>query len=304
MDTHSASFVERAAAATEHALSCGALRSVQTRIETIEQAGIRFLVHVLQSRDEKAAASLAAASPVKDFNPFLPYDPDLFVAEISSTHLCLLNKYNVLPNHLLIVTRQFVDQETLLDQADFAALWFGLAHFAEAQVDGFAFYNGGQSAGASQRHKHLQLTPLPFHGDGPPTPVDAVLAVLAGRPGIATAPQLPYLHAVVQLDFTWSEPLQWGAHQLWERYHALLGAVGLPASHSAGASQPAPYNLLVTRRWMMIAPRTQASFRSIPVNALGFAGSLLAKNEHQLHVLRELGPLTVLAQVGVAQEQR
>lgn len=298
MNEHWGSFTERAAAATEHALRCGALRSVQTRTETIEQAGIRFLVHVLQSRDEKASAS-----PVKGFNPFLPYDPDLFVADISSTHLCLLNKYNVLPNHLLIITRQFVDQESLLDHADFAALWFGLARFAEAQIDSFGFYNGGSSAGASQRHKHLQLTPLPFRADGPPTPVDAVLAGLAGRPGIVTAPQFPYLHAVVQLDFTWREPLQWGAHELWERYHALLEAVGLPASRGAGASQPGPYNLLVTRRWMMIVPRTQASFRSIPVNALGFAGSLLAKNEHQLRILRELGPLAVLAQVGVAQVQ-
>ncbi|NIO40609.1 MAG: phosphorylase, partial [Burkholderiales bacterium] len=38
-------------------------------------------------------------------NPFLPYGKDLFVSDISETHLALLNKFNVIDYHLLIVTR-------------------------------------------------------------------------------------------------------------------------------------------------------------------------------------------------------
>jgi len=36
----------------------------------------------------------------------------------------------------------------------------------------------------------------------------------------------------------------------------------------------APYNLLATRRWMLVVPRRQERYEKISVNALGFAGSL------------------------------
>ena len=70
----------------------------------------------------------------------------------------LLNKYNVVPHHLLIITRHFESQESALTQADFQALWTCLAEY-----DSLGFYNSGESAGASQPHKHLQTVPLPMH---------------------------------------------------------------------------------------------------------------------------------------------
>ena len=44
------------------------------------------------------------------FNPFLPYEQELFVANVSDRHVALLNKFNVVDHHLLIVTRQFETQ--------------------------------------------------------------------------------------------------------------------------------------------------------------------------------------------------
>ena len=48
---------------------------------------------------------------------------------------------------------------------------------------------------------------------------------------------------------------------------------------------------------MQIIPRAYEDYRGIPVNALGFAGSLLARNEADMKLLQQLGPLRVLAQV-------
>jgi sulfate adenylyltransferase (ADP) / ATP adenylyltransferase len=45
-------------------------------------------------------------------------------------------------------------------------------------------------------------------------------------------------------------------------------------------------------------PRSQESFADIPINALGFSGALLVRNTEQLAYLREIGPLTVLKEVG------
>ncbi len=47
-------------------------------------------------------------------NPFLPFDEDFFVTDISDTHVCLLNKFNVVDYHILIVARSFEGQESLL----------------------------------------------------------------------------------------------------------------------------------------------------------------------------------------------
>lgn len=63
--------------------------------------------------------------------------------------------------------------------------------------------------------------------------------------------------------------------------------------------QSGAYNLLATRNWMMIVPRSQEKFEGISINSLGFAGGLLVKNSEQLHALKSYNPLTVLKQVGV-----
>ena len=141
---------------TEYALQCGALLSIPTEFEFVEQDGVRFLVRILSNLNRKKAAKdkqeKQSATSGEEFNPFLPYEEDLFVADISDTHVCILNKFNVVDYHLLIITRGFEEQESLLTLEDFTAMWVCLADF-----DGLAFYNSSKTAGASQRHKHLQL---------------------------------------------------------------------------------------------------------------------------------------------------
>src|ERR1700741_289757 len=127
---------------TEHALRCGALQPIDTVQAVIESGAVRFVVRQVSSLTRKEQQRRQARKlqtekgPVA--NPFLPYEPDLFVAELSDTHLALLNKFNVIDHHLLIVTRDFQRQEALLDLADFEALMACMAEF-----DGIGFYNGG-----------------------------------------------------------------------------------------------------------------------------------------------------------------
>jgi len=128
---------------TTQAKHCGAIQSLSTVPEVIQQNGMTFHVRRIKAL---AMKSLPASSQ-KDSDPFLPYDPDLFVTEVSKTHVALLNKFNVVEPHLLIVTRAFESQETLLTQEDCEALRYGLS-----EIDGLGFYNAGKAAGASQRH--------------------------------------------------------------------------------------------------------------------------------------------------------
>ena len=79
-------------------------------------------------------------------------------------------------------------------------------------------------------------------------------------------------------------------------YDQLLDAVGL---ENNGPKQSGAYNLLITREWMLVVPRSRDSFKSISINSLGFAGALLVKNEKQRQTLLKYKPMNILKKVSV-----
>ena len=241
------------------ARTSGALAPIRTQETLVEDAGVRFSVRQVTRLRAKPRADRRATRVT---NPFLPPDPRLLVAELGPHYRCVLNKYPVLADHLLLVTRRFAPQDAILGPTDFEAL-FQCLH----SVDGLGFYNGGTVAGASQPHRHLQLVPLPL--GFPPVPIRA-------------APRLPFQHAAGAPGET--------ASQAHATYLDLLAACAL---HPA---QPAPYNLLVTRDWMMVVPRSRECFQGISINALGFAGLLLARDAAEAAVLAA-GPMRALQAV-------
>lgn len=265
------------------------MQPIRTEQRVIEDGLVRFIVRKVSSLERKQRAG----APGGTADPFLPHEPDLFVAEVSDTHLALLNKFNVLDRHLLLVTRAFAEQERLPDAHDFEALAACMADF-----DSLAFYNGGALAGASQAHKHFQLVPLPLAPGGPAVPMEALFAAVSGKDGVVHVPGLAFSHA-----FAWMAWQEAGsANALGARLLALcdqmLAATGC-GGRTAGGYQSAPYNLLLTRRWMLLVPRSREHFDSISVNALGFAGSLFVRNETQMNLVAKAGPMTLLKAVAV-----
>lgn len=258
------------------ALASGALQPIASGSELLEADGVRFGVRTL----EGAAALDRAAAAQRGGDPFRDPDPRLRVVEVSDSHVCLLNKFPVLGGHLLIVTRDAAEQESALDAADFEAL-------SACLVEGAAlgFYNAGAAAGASQPHRHLQLVRLPLFPGVEAVPVEPLLRPALPERGVGRAPALPFEHA---LAHTPEDPA--AAHAL---HRSMLAATGASA---------APYNLLVTRAWTLLVPRTRASFEGIEVNALGYAGALLVRGREALARLRRIGPLALLAAVGVSRE--
>ena len=281
---------------TRHARACGAMRPIETTEEIVTDAGVDFLVRRLSTLERKEQARKRKEQAAGPVNPFLPHEPDLFVADVSDTHFALLNKFNVIERHLLIVTRAFMDQETLLDVGDFEALAACMA-----EVDGLAFYNGGAVAGASQPRKHLQLASLPLAKTGSPVPVERLLRALGGKTGILRVPGLAFGHAFAWMDYLSFEDVKVAARQMHACYRELLAAAGLRAVQTGDeARQSGPYNLLATPRWMLLVPRRKEHFDSIAVNALGFAGSLFVRDEAQIQVVKRAGPMAVLQGTAIA----
>ncbi len=278
----------------EKALRSGALQPIHTETSFVHDSGVDFMVRTVSSlarkaKDTKERAERNNISHEKP-NPFLPYDPEMFVANISDTHLCLLNKFNVIDHHLLIVTRVFEHQDCLLTLDDFTAMWACMAEF-----DGLAFYNGGKIAGASQPHKHLQMIPLPMANTGPRIPIEPLLTPRHTNDILGVLPGLPFVHSFARLNPSWlKSPIQ-AAQGTVSLYRDMLEAVGLNRSvEPEGSHHCAPYNLLLTRQWMLLVPRSVEFFESISVNALGFAGALLVLNEQQMSAVKEQGCMAVL----------
>lgn len=261
------------AAAIDRARSTGALQPIATRVEVLQDEGLDFVLRVMSGLRRKEESD-ARQRREPQANPFLPYDPAMFVANLSDGHVLLLNKFPVLDGHVMAVTRAFAEQEAPLEAADFAAVAAVLA-----QTGGLAFFNAGIAAGASQRHRHVQLLPWPLLPATQARPFDPAGWATAGR-----GTGWPFPHAWRALDAAdLAQPVR-----LALRYEDLRRELGLGDSG---------YNLLMTPRWMLLVPRRQGAAEGYGVNALGFAGTLLLRSEEDLPRLRQLRPLTLLRAV-------
>ncbi len=284
--------------ATKRALASGALQPITTESTIVRDAGVDFQIRKLSSltrkAEEKKLRQVESAGKNEKPNPFFPYEREMFVSDISRTHLCLLNKFNVIDHHLLIVTREFEDQEKLLNIADFEAICTCIPEF-----ESLAFYNGGEEAGASQKHKHLQMIPLPMGKPmaekDPRVPMEPFFKKARFEKGLGVIPGIPFLHSFAEFSPDLSNNSTEFAPAVHHMYRRMLHKVGLNSLNDPQTgTQSGPYNLLLTREWMLLVPRSREFFGPISVNALGFAGALLAKNGQEMKLLLEQGGMGVL----------
>jgi ATP adenylyltransferase len=252
---------------SQRALASRELQPTATEQHELEDAGVCFHVRTIVGVDRKKHARRDSAREgiaPRGIDPFLPpYVDDLYVADVSPTHVVLLNKFPVLEDHLLVVTRADEPQQSWLTPGDFQAL-----RLCMGEVDGLGFYNGGTAAGASQPHKHLQLVPMP---------VTTWPLLESEVPGFSCAVR----HIDPAID----------GEALCGAYREVMAQLAIDADCD-------PYNVLVTRDRLVVVPRTRHGFEGIRVNAMGFAGSFLVRTHDDLERLRGIGPRTVLAEVG------
>ena len=270
---------------SKFAKESGALQPIRTDRISIIDKGVTFDIHLAQQ--SQTPFGVESANPNK--NPFLPYETDLFIKEVSNSHIMLLNKFPVIPNHVLIVTKKFEQQTSPLNQKDFNSIFTCIR-----DLDSFIFYNSGSTAGASQSHKHLQLIPRDMVKQSFIDHIDDWLTTITFHRGQVQAwPTFPFKHALTKIDITESDHPGSTPEQLITAYNKLRESLEIKSE----TGNKKGYNLLLTRQWMMMVPRSQETFCDVSINAMGFAGILLALNDSQLSVLKSNGPLSFLMAV-------
>lgn len=279
--------------AEEKAIQLGALHSIPNYYEILEENNIPFIIRIVDNLNRKDKAKKKQNKTQKknpNFNPFLPYEKNLFVGDISDTHLVILNKYNVVDHHCLIITRAFESQNDLLNYNDFYALWTLLK-----QIKGLGFYNCGRLSGASQPHKHLQLIPEFFADSIHNIPFNSLILNHREFEKKVSINTLKYNHRIMYFHPSiLNKNVEEIAKITTEYYRQILRDLGIESINNKAAKD---YNLLITQAWIKVVPRSQEKYGSISINSLGFAGAFLVRNEEQLQIIKQEKALNILAQV-------
>ncbi|KAH9176350.1 hypothetical protein EDB89DRAFT_2126767 [Lactarius sanguifluus] len=193
--------------------------------------------------------------------------------EEGTEYVVLLNKYSVVEEHFLLVTKEFQSQTSPLEPSDLVQAYLLLRAAHKAGNHLFAFYNCGEQSGASQAHKHLQFLPTADE-DGPPIERLAKAARIdkADKPFALSA--LPFANHIRRL--------------------------ALPTTRSE--LEPALAQAFVELLDLCISTshRLAMSGEELSVNALGFAGFLLVKSDAELRAVTAEGPTNVLKAVACA----
>ncbi len=253
-------FWDDAERVSEKALIDGQLMPITTEAEVIQEHGINYLGYVVTRNARKKPIAKNQQA-----NPFLPYEPSMYVGEAGYHHICLLNKFPVLSPHLLICSKEFVAQSAPLTLDDFEAWLLG---FTRSDVLGL--YNSGPVAGASQPHRHMQVVRADI-------PLESVICTGG----------LPFRHCLFLHD-------ELDAERLYQRYLTALELLSLNEDDEC-----LPYNILLTARWMLVLPRSTNNIEGIFANALNYTGRFLVREAKQLKWLQRYGIMRYLSECSV-----
>jgi sulfate adenylyltransferase (ADP) / ATP adenylyltransferase len=221
----------------------------------------------------------------------------MVIADVPSSnpaYYLLLNKFPIIPNHFMLVTRENKPQNQKLEQGDIEATYACIQSWRESSSEGverqlFGFFNSGEHSGASQAHRHVQFIP-----------VESITVESAGtdkpnKTWTLLMTRLSEDRLSVPFTYYWSPlPKDPSAATLYQIYTNLYNAAQaavieyikrhpgeLEIQDSEHGSSGFSYNLGITASEMFICPRRKegAALKNDEGVEVGFAalnGSLLA----------------------------
>ncbi|KAI9137280.1 ATP adenylyltransferase-domain-containing protein [Paraphysoderma sedebokerense] len=335
MSKTATTFITKVRNSFDNALKAGHLIFSETSVEYILDHGVNFQVRLAPSLAKKPEKADTKApentngnnenNNLKKRNPFLPYDENMFVDLLGDRHVCLLNKFCIVRDHLLVVTKgsvivhyptltlstykgniwiltriksDFQSQLDPLNESDFSAIYECLRR---VERDGgqpyLVFFNAGELSGASQPHKHAQIIPITEE-----LPIERLIrsdfkAMVGSKHEPMSLPSLAvdnYFHFIPSL-FTQHNPSQ----TLYSIYSCLLTKMNSNYSPPYPHHHPyLSYNFIMTSSWMLMVPRKEEKYENVSVNSVGWAGMFLVKTGAEKDIVKTAGPMGVLKNLG------
>ncbi|KAI9733148.1 MAG: hypothetical protein M1834_003695 [Cirrosporium novae-zelandiae] len=198
--------------------------------------------------------------------------PDILIDTVNNTHLLVINKFCVFrPQLLMLSSDSYRRQSEPLSQEDFEAAWTTLSAM---EFPNYMLYNCNSLAGASRHHKHMQIIPMPEDPDENPTG----FKFFPDRTGFDFR-KIPFRYSLKYLVDLPLELRECGSVLL-RVYKELLAQNR--KSLDVGAGGIFPHNVVTTKEWMIVIPRSSNNFHGITANGAGMMGSVWLSNTAQL----------------------
>jgi len=271
----------------------GDLKTLYSDRYTISDGSLEYSVNVKRATvTSERPMNLTPGLPPKD--PFMPPHEQDWNSRYSNDYTLLLNKFNVMNNHVLIITKHFESQFAPLSGSCLQVM-----HEVVVDADGFGFYNAGKEAGPSQSHRHMQVVTradnaLPFYDLITESSKKSEIGVPF------SSEQFKFRHSICQIAQETADPasfLSWYNACL---KHSSLLPVPMIGDRVDLNGPINPHNVLMGINWLMVVPRTLADLHEIPGNGLNFIGSFYIRNQSQFETLKTISPMNVLIQLGVS----
>ncbi|KAI0128972.1 Ap4A phosphorylase II [Xylariales sp. AK1849] len=288
----------------------GDLTYYPTQVAVLKLNSIPFQLRFSPSLASKPQAPKPKEPNAKPFNPFESPLPSMKVADLTPSHVLVLNKFAIVPEHFILATKTVKPQTHVLERDDISAAYACIQAYRDDGQELFAFFNSGPHSGASQPHRHLQLLPVEHMKAGLENAENGgewgVLAEKIQRHQ-CTLPFTVLTEAIA--PGVKADALHEIYANLYKRAVKLIhpGEGDVPAEGEAKMS----YNMAMTSTVMALCPRVAegASIQdgggedigSVALNGTVLGGTALVKNQAEWDALREHPEklLGVLEQIGV-----
>ncbi|KAI1212401.1 HIT-like protein [Annulohypoxylon truncatum] len=270
-----------------------------TQAAVLTAGSIAFQLRYAPSLAFKPKAPKPKEPNGKPFNPFENPTPAMLVAELPPSHRLVLNKFAIVPEHFILITKEFKPQTHVLEKEDIDATWACIQAYGE---DLFAFFNSGPHSGASQPHRHLQLLSIKRMRDGlEDVEHGSQWSVLAETLAGLSRKQLPFNVFTTSMRPDMSAEERHGAYL--ELYRHAVKAVYPDGEVRSEGEAQISYNFAMTSSIMALCPRTAEGVMlkkktgedigQVSLNGTVLAGTALVKNQAEWDALRE-DPSTLL----------
>ncbi|KAK0737258.1 ATP adenylyltransferase-domain-containing protein [Apiosordaria backusii] len=213
------------------------------------------------------------------------------------------------PHYLLLTQNGHRRQHESLDVGDFRTLWGVLAVLNkdwEAKKPGARRYLGtfncGIDSGCSRLHKHMQVFAAPEEVDLGLWP-DSV----SKHRDRKRIPFKYYQHDIDgQLNEASREQTAWTKYLEFtcNTHRALTDAGHVPNGPSGtDLTTIVPHNVILSREWLVVIPRTKAGINGADANAAGYLGMVWVSEEERVKKWTDQGPAELLTRLGLPNDR-
>ncbi|KAK4196027.1 putative 5',5'''-P-1,P-4-tetraphosphate phosphorylase [Triangularia verruculosa] len=227
-------------------------------------------------------------------------------SDVGPAHYMIFNKFCAARPHYLLLTQDgHRRQHESLNMDDFHTLWGALAELNknwEAKKPGarryLGMFNCGIDSGCSRLHKHMQVLAVPEESEFRLWPDSG-----SNDGGQEHIPFKYYKHNIdEQLDESSRERAAWTKYLAFtSAAHQALADIGhVPhAPDGVDLATIVPHNVILTREWLLVIPRTKAGMNGADANAAGYLGMVWVSDEERVKRWTDQGPTKLLTSLGL-----